>query len=63
MFHLHSLKDPPPEKMYQAINFTSEVEATMSSQESQSPPIPGGPFIGYAYFIQWSVLQNHWKSV
>ena len=37
MFHLHSLKEPPTKK--NAINFTSEVEATISSQESQSPPI------------------------
>ena len=39
MFHLHSLKDPPPKRMCETINFTSEVEATISSQESQPPPI------------------------
>ena len=39
MFHLHSLKEPPPKKMCKAMNFTGEVEATISSQESQSPPI------------------------
>ena len=37
MFNLHSLKEPPPKKMCEAINFTSE--GTISSQESQSPPI------------------------
>ena len=39
MFHLHSLKEPPPKRMGGTINFTSEVEATISSQESQPPPI------------------------
>ena len=39
MFHLHSLKEPPPKRMCETINFTSEVEATISSQESQPPPI------------------------
>ena len=39
MFHLHSLKEPPPNKKSETINFTSEVEATISSQESQPPPI------------------------
>ena len=39
MFHLHSLKEPPPKRMCETINFTSEVEARMSSQESQPPPI------------------------
>ena len=39
MFHLHSLKEPPPKRMRETINFTSEVEATTSSQESQPPPI------------------------
>ena len=39
MFHLHSLKEPPPKRMRETINFTSEVEATISSQESQPPPI------------------------
>ena len=42
MFHLHSLKEPPsPKRMCETINFTSEVEATISSQESQPPPIQG----------------------
>ena len=36
MFHLHSLKEPPPKRMRETINFTSEVEA---SQESQPSPI------------------------
>ena len=39
MFHLHSLKEPPPERMCETINFTSEVEATISSRESQPLPI------------------------
>ena len=39
MFHLHSLKEPPPKRMCETINFTSEVEATISSQESQPLPI------------------------
>ena len=39
MFHLHSLKEPPPKIMCETINFTSEVEDTISSQESQPPPI------------------------
>ena len=39
MFHLHSLKEPPPKRMCETINFTSEVEATISSQESQPPSI------------------------
>ena len=39
MFHLHSLKEPPPKRMCETINFTSEVEATISSQKSQPPPI------------------------
>ena len=39
MFHLHSLKEPPPKRMCETINFTSEVEATISSPESQPPPI------------------------
>ena len=39
MFHLHSLKEPPPKRMCETINFTGEVEATISSQESQPPPI------------------------
>ena len=39
MFNLHSLKEPPPKRMCETINFTSEVEATISSQESQPPPI------------------------
>ena len=39
MFHLHSLKEPSPKGMCETINFTSEVEATISSQESQPPPI------------------------
>ena len=39
MFHLHCLKEPPPKRMCETINFTSEVEATISSQESQPPPI------------------------
>ena len=39
MFHLHSLKEPPPKRISETINFTSEVEATISSQESQPPPI------------------------
>ena len=39
MFHLHSLKEPPPKRMCETINFISEVEATISSQESQPPPI------------------------
>ena len=39
MFHLHSLKEPPPERMCEIIKFTSEEEATISSQESQPPPI------------------------
>ena len=37
MFHLHSLKELPPKRMCETINFTSEVEATISSQESQPP--------------------------
>ena len=37
MFHLHSLKEPPPKRMCETINF--KVEATISSQESQPPPI------------------------
>ena len=36
MFHLHSLKEPPPKRMYKKINFTCELEATISSQESQT---------------------------
>ena len=32
MFYLHSLKEPPPKHMCEAINFASEVEATTSSQ-------------------------------
>ena len=40
MFHLQSLKEPSPKRMFETINFTSEVEATTgSSQESQPPPI------------------------
>ena len=39
MFHLHSLKEPPPKRMCETINFTSEVEATISSQELQPPPV------------------------
>ena len=39
MFHVHSLKEPPPKRMCKTINFNSEVEATISSQESQPPPI------------------------
>ena len=39
MFHLHSLNEPPSKRMCETINFTSEVEATISSQESQPPPI------------------------
>ena len=39
MFHLHSLKAPPLKRMCETINFTSEVEATISSQESQPPQI------------------------
>ena len=39
MFHLHSLKEPPPKRMCETSNFTIEVEATISSQESQPPPI------------------------
>ena len=35
MFHLHSLKEPPPKRMFETINFTSEVEATISNQETQ----------------------------
>ena len=38
MFHLYSLKEPPPKKMCETINFANEVEATISSQESQPPP-------------------------
>ena len=38
MFHLHSLKEPPPKRMCETINFANEVEATISSQESQPPP-------------------------
>ena len=33
------LKELPPKRMCKTINFTSEVEATISSQESQRPPI------------------------
>ena len=36
MFHLHSLKEPPPKRMCEKINFTCELEATISSQESQT---------------------------
>ena len=39
MFLLHCLKEPPPKRMCETINFTSEIEATISSQESQPPPI------------------------
>ena len=39
MFHLHSLKEPPPKRMCETINFTSEVEATISSHELHPPPI------------------------
>ena len=51
MFHLHSLiitsfnkshlliKEPPPKRMCETINVTSKVEAKISSQESQPPPI------------------------
>ena len=40
MFHLHFLEEPPPKRMFETINFTySEVEATISSLESQPPPI------------------------
>ena len=39
MFHLHSLKEPPPKRMCETINFTSEEEATIFSQESQPPPV------------------------
>lgn len=39
MFHLHSLNEPPPKRMCETINFTSEVEVTISCQESQPPPI------------------------
>ena len=39
MFHLHSLNEPPSKRMCETINFTSEVEPTISSQESQPPPI------------------------
>ena len=39
MFHLHYLKEHPPKRMCETINFTSEVEATISDQESQPPPI------------------------
>ena len=38
MFHLYSLKEPPPKRMCETINFANEVEATISSQESQPPP-------------------------
>ena len=38
MVHLYSLKEPPPQRSCQSITSTSEVEATMSRQES-SPPI------------------------
>ena len=37
MFHLHSLKELPPKRTCETINFTSEVDATISSQESQPP--------------------------
>ena len=36
--HFFIVKNPPS-KMWETINFTSEVEATISSQESQPPPI------------------------
>ena len=39
MIHLHSLKEPPPKRMCETINFTSEVEVTISGQESQPTPI------------------------
>ena len=39
MFYLHSLKEPPPKRMCETINFTREVEATISSQVSQPPSI------------------------
>ena len=39
MFQLHSLKEPPPKRMCEAVNFTSKVEATISSEESQPPPV------------------------
>ena len=39
MFHIHSLKEPSPKRMCETINFTSEIEATISIQESQPPPI------------------------
>ena len=39
MFHLHFLKKPPPKRMCETINLTSEVEVTISNQESQPPPI------------------------
>ena len=39
MFHLHSLKEPSPKRISETINFTSEVEATISSHELHPPPI------------------------
>ena len=39
VFYLHSLKEPPPKRMCETINFTREVEATISSQVSQPPSI------------------------
>ena len=39
MLYLHSLKEPPPKRMCKRINFTREVEATISSQVSQPPSI------------------------
>ena len=39
MFHLYYLKATLSKRMCQTINFTSEVEATISSHESQPSPI------------------------